>query len=342
MGYSLANTVLFYGLRVLALVVVVWLGMGSDGIIIGWSVAHLLAPVFLGTLLLVFLRRQDITLQWSSGHERDILGYGVYLALPFISIYLTPSLLNMIMGWLSTTEDVASLTICLSLASLTFVILTPISSVLLPAVSKAFADKEWQHISDLGSSAFKYLWLLGFCALSLTTFLGDKLILWIYGTGYEDAPACLRIMAFATFFESVKTVTDPLLNGTTYARAVTKIEILKLFLILLLGISLIHYLGLRGAGLALLIAYSISTFLKTYHVQKILAVNLCSIMLRFIPLILALVLFAYLDWPIWLFALLAVAIIVHQRMLPSDELRALVSLFMNAVRSSRREPSEPI
>jgi stage V sporulation protein B len=327
MEFSLVNTTLLNGLRLLALVVAVYLGLGVSAVVVGWSFTYTAALFLMVLLLLFFLRKKGFTLRWASGYERRIIKYGVYLALPFLGIYLIPHLLNMIMGWLSTMENVAYMSISLSLASLSFVVLTPVSNVLLPVASEAFAGDNWQRMSTVGRLAFKYLWLVSFGGLCFLAFFGEELITFLYGTEYVAAGDVLLIMAFSAFFESAKVITDPLLNGTKYARTVTWIEILKFSLVSGLGIGLIYLSGITGAAVTILVAYSASTGLKMYQVHKRLNIDLTSIAVQFTPLVLVLALFTYFDLPVWLFAIIAGAIIVCQRMISMREVRTTLSLF---------------
>jgi len=327
MGFSFVNSILFNGLRFIALITVICLDLGIDGVVAGWSFAYLVSLFLMILLFLFFLRKWGIKLQWTSGHERRIFKYGMYLALPFLGIYLIPYLLNIIIGWLSTADDVGYLAISFSLASLSFLVLTPVSNVLLPIASEAFASDDWERVSTIGKLNFKYLWLLSFGVLAFLSFFGEKLITLLYGAEYVGTVDALVIIAFAVFFESVKATTDPLLNGTKYARTVTRIEILKFALIVGLGIGLVYVRGVTGAATAIVIAYFVSAALKMYQVQKRLNVSLVGIAVEFVPLVLALVLFIYLGLPAWLFVILTVVIIVYRRLVPVRELQMMFSFF---------------
>jgi O-antigen/teichoic acid export membrane protein len=329
MEFSLINSILFNGSRFLALIITLCLSRGVTSIVVGFSLAYIAALVPMTSLFLLFLKRKNLALKWVRGYERHILRYGVYLTLPFLGIYLTPYLLNMLVGWLSAVENVAHLSISLSLASLSFVVLAPVSTVLLAATSKAFADGEWQRISVLARFSFRLLWIFSLSVLFLLAFFGDRLIVLLYGAEYAAAQEALVIMAFAVFFESAKMITDPLLNGTEYARTVTWIELAKFALICVLGSELIYLKGILGAGIAILIAYSVSTALKIYQVRKRLDIDLISPAIEFVPLVIALAAFVRFDLPAWLFALLAVAFVFWRGMIPIGELRKTLSLLIN-------------
>lgn len=332
MGYSFASTLLLSGLRFLSLIGAIYLELGVSGVIAGWSVAFLLALLLQVVLLIRFLHNQGITLRWSPGLERQLFMYGVYLALPFLGTYLIPYLLNMTMGWLSAAENVALLAVSLSLASLSFAILTPASNALLALASEAFANKDRQRMRTVGVLAFKYLWLISFGCLCMLAFFGKKLTALFYGPEYVAAGPALAIMAFAVFFESAKVVTDPLLNGTKYARTVTKIEFLKFALIAGLGSIFIYLNGITGAGLAILIAYAFSSCLKVYQVHRKLDIDLSGTALRFIPLLLVLAVFVWLGLAAWAFVVFAVLYVLSQKMLTLNELRSFLAHLAHTLR----------
>ena len=329
MGFSLINILLFEGLRFTALIAVICLGGGIYSIIIGWTVAKITAVLCVLIIFLYFLTKKNIKLQWNTGCELRIIKYGIYLAIPFLGIYLIPYLLNILIGWLLTTESVAFMAISLSLSSLSFLFLLPISKAMFPAISQAFANDNMQQISSLAEFSFKYVWLLSFSILFLLTFFADRIITLIYGTKYLAASTPLIVMAFAVFFESSKAITNPMLNGTKYAKTVAIIETLKFILILILGITLIYFKGITGAAIALLIAYLVSTILKMYQVKKALDINLIETAMEFIPLVIAIIIFLMLKLPAWLFAILAIAYIVYRKLISVQEICLIRKLFTN-------------
>ncbi|HEB41589.1 MAG TPA: hypothetical protein ENI08_01045 [Candidatus Dependentiae bacterium] len=255
--------------------------------------------------------------------------YSMFLVLPFLGMHLTPYLLKILMGWLCDTEKVAFFTISMSLSSLSILFLMPISNSILPVVSETHTQGNWQRMKMLSEISLKYLLFLSFGALFLLSFYGDKIITLIYGSKYLVANNALIIMAFAVFFESSKTITNPLLTGTKHASTITRIELLKFILIGSLGIGLIYTNGIIGAAIALLISYIFSTILKIQQVQKKLNINLARITLEFVPLVFALALFVFFNLPAWLFILLALTVILYFKMLSLREIRLILSLYRN-------------
>ena len=329
MDYSLASSLLFNGIRFVCLITILYLGLGTNFIIAGWTISQLISMCLIMIIFFSFLKKKAIKLQWTSSQKLRIIKYSIYLALPFWGIYLTPYFLKILTGWLSDAENVAFLSVSLSLSSLSLLFLIPVSNSFLPVVSEAFVSANWQRVNILSEVSFKYLLLFNLGVLFLLLFYGDKIIILIYGSKYLAANNALIIMAYAIFFESTKAITNPLLNGAKYARTVTKIELLKFALICILGITLIGINGITGAATAMLIACVVSTVLKIQQVQKKLDINLVRIMLEFIPLVLALALFVFLKLPPWPFILLALAVILYFKMLSLNEIRIILSLFKN-------------
>ena len=333
MVYSLVSTLLFEGIRMVVLITILCLGLGINFVVAGWTISQLIGICLIIIIFLAFLRKKGIKLQRTSNQKLRIIRYSIYLVLPFLGMHLAPYLLKILMGWLSNAGDVAFLTVALSLSSLPLLFLTPVSTSFLPIVSEAHTHANWQRMKILSEVSLKYLLLLSFGALFLLSFYGDKIIILIYGSKYLAANNSLIIIAFAVFFESSKTITNPLLTGTKHARTITRIELLKFILIGSLGIGFILTNGITGAATALLTSYIFSTILKIQQVQKKLNINLARIALEFVPLVSALALFVFFKLPAWLFVVLALTVIFYRKMVSIHELRIILTLLTNPAKS---------
>lgn len=328
MAYTLITTVLFDGLRFVALCIAIYAGFGINGVIIGWTLAKIAAILSITFVFMTFLRQKNVKLQRRSDYKLPIMKYGLYFTMPFLGGYLTPYLLNVMTGWFSTSQSVALLSISLSLSSITFLFSQPIATILLPVTSEAFAADNLQRISPLAKVAIKYICLLSFGILCLLVFFENRIIILIYGEKYSAAGLPLIIMAIAAFFESSKAVTTPLLNGTKYAKTVAIIEILKFAIILGVGTMLIYIKGPIGAAAALASAYLVSSTLKIYQVKKVLGIDLIKPVIEFIPLIIALIIFILLKLPAWIFAIIAISYVIYRKLFEIREIYAVLQLFV--------------
>jgi stage V sporulation protein B len=327
MKFSLISTFLFDGFRFLFLVIAVLLGSAIDGIITAWSAAMITGLLVITVIFIFFLKKRNVRIKWASNQGLRVIRYSIFLALPFLGIYFIPYLFNLLIGCLSTPENVAFFSISLSLSSIIFLFAIPLSTVLMPAASEAFASGDWSKIKISSRAFLKYLWLFSFIILFALCFFGRHIITFIYGEKYISAFGPLTVVAFAVFIESSKVVTNPLLNGTKHARTVTLIEAIRFGLIFGLGSIFIYLRGINGAAIALLIANTVSTVSKIYRVRKDLNVNLVDIMLQFIPLVIVLSTSVLFNLPWWLFGAVGIAIILYFKMLSLHEIRIILSLF---------------
>ena len=298
MKFSLISTFLFDGLRFLFLVIAVLFASTAGGIITAWSAAMIIGLLVIASFFFFFLKKRNVKIMWASNQELRIIRYSVFLALPFLGIYFIPYLFNLLIGCFSISENVAFFSISLSLSSAIFLFAIPLSNVLMPAASEAYASGDWSKIKMSSRAFLKYLWLFSFVILFTLCFFGRHIITFIYGENYIIAAGPLAVVAFAVFIESSKVVTNPLLNGTKHARTVTLIEAIRFGLIFGLGSIFIYLKGINGAAITLLIANSVSTVLKIYRVRKDLDVDLVDIILQFAPLVILLSTFVFFNLPL--------------------------------------------
>lgn len=321
MKYSFLGGLFREPLRLAALGIVILVGISIDRIILGWTIAIYLIFLFLTLLLGKFLSQRGWKLRLlSENKEEGFMKYSLYLYLPYIGVWVLPFLLNAFIGKFGTLSEVSLFAVAFSLTTLPYFLFLPLSGALLPAVSETYGNGlDVKPITLL----FTYVGIINFILLSILCFWRSFILTFLYGKEYQMAQTFLVILSFAVFFESFKIVADPLLKGTHYARVSMFIEIIRFGVILTGGIVLIHIWSALGAGIAILIVYFFSSFLKLYFVKKFLDIPCLSIFYYSFSWVLLLLVSLLLQIPFPLFLVLTFLVWIIERVISWKELNAL-------------------
>lgn len=232
-----------------------------------WSLSALAILLAHGVLFRVFARRQGIRLTGvRAPADLSLLGYSKYLYLPYISAWILPVLIRLIVARYSTDGSVGQIELALTITSLIMIFLMPVSQTLFPLVSQTHARNE-----TLRGPVRVFTRLIGLAAFIVTALLfitGPWLLTAFYGPAYRDAAPYLMAAAAAIFLDSFKIVTTPLLKGSNEGRLLTWTDILRLALILAAGIPLTAIYGALGALFVLVGANLVAAGLQLWLVQR--------------------------------------------------------------------------
>ncbi|MFC1697862.1 oligosaccharide flippase family protein [Nanoarchaeota archaeon] len=326
MKYSFFTNVIQQFFSFLITVILVITGYGVFGALLGRVIGFALA-VIIGTIFSIFiLKKYKITSKTSTWNGNRILSYGILMYLPFLSIFIIPSLLNIIIGGYLYAKDVALFGVSFSLVSLSFLILIPLSNVLLPTFSELNAKKD-KLIKTLSTLALKYIGIISYTVAFIFVYFSAFILKIIYGNEFIDASLIVVMLAFAVFLESFKVVTDPLLNGTNLAKYVTIAETIKFIIIFGLGILFVKYYGIIGGAYAVLIAFFVSITLKLLFVNIKLKISLIdSKLINYLFLISLLAVFFILNIPVWWTLLASIIIIILTKCVSIKEIKQILKI----------------
>src|SRR4030042_4836384 len=185
-------------------------GISIDRLVIGWTVLAIAGFVVMGFCFITSLHHHNIQFcvpSYSVG--KKVIKYGLYLYLPFLSIFIIKYMLTLFLGAFSLKQDVSFFAISTSLVSISFLLFTPVSKMLMPTVSRIYAAQDYNKMQVMGKTLTKYIGLANIAIVSIFCFGGTFILRLIYGSAYLDAGGVLIILSLATFFEIFKLITDP-------------------------------------------------------------------------------------------------------------------------------------
>ena len=324
MKHSTAISIVNSGLRLAVPLFLLLLGLKIFGVVVGVVLGAAVAGIFSILVSLKYLKDKGIKLEKTEKMRQEMLSYGLLMYLPFLGIYLMPSLLNLLVGGLGSVSNVSYFAVSMTTTNLLFLFLMPLSLALLPMTADMYANaNKRKEIALLGNTFLRYSLLASFVVIIFLTFFSSEILSIFYGKNYGAAGLVLSILSIAVFFETMRIVADPLLNATNNAKNVSKAELIKFLAIILVGFLLIPSNGIIGAAIAVLVAYIISNLLKLFYIKR-MGVSLISAKIHvFIILVLLLALFLIFKQPFYYFIILFAVIIIFTKVVTLNELKLI-------------------
>jgi O-antigen/teichoic acid export membrane protein len=144
-----------------------------------------------------------------------------------------------------------------------------------PRISRGLKDKiSNEDVSIIYSVGFKYLFYLAIPLIVGTLFIGDKIILLLYGDEFQNAGVVFRILIFAAAFNFFNIFFSGFLYAWNKQKELTYLQIGSIFLNVLFNLLLIPKYNQLGPAIASVISHGfgfIVGFLmihrKLYHMQ---------------------------------------------------------------------------
>jgi len=271
MKYSFLAAVVREPIKVVVLLALAPLGLTVALAVWGWFIWSVITVLLTLGLMILFLRKHGLGLRVRGRWEgRGLLASSRYLYLPHLSACLLPVLLRLLVNRFSPTGGVGAFHNAMSLATLTMMLFLPISQALLPAFAHAHARR--QSLDALGHAATRFVGLVAFLGLLFYSLYSAPLLA-IFGAAYQEVGLFLAMAVVGIFFDSFKTITNPLLKGAMQARAVTWIEVVRLVVTLATGIPLTLRFGPLGMVEGFVLGCFVTTVLQFFCVRHLLGVH---------------------------------------------------------------------
>ncbi len=274
MKYTLAASLVREPVKIAVFGVLILAGFTLRGAILGWVVWAGVTLVLTTAVFAVFVRRQGLMLAGAGPWDGEgLLAHSRYLYLPAISVVILPAGLRLMVSRFSPAGGVGMFDLAHSLAMYSMLLLLPIAQALLPAASHAHSRR--LPMADLARRGTRVVGFIAFGALVFHALVGGR-ILGLYSSVYRDAKVFLVVAVIATYFESYKVITGPMLQGARQARTSTWIEVVRLVVTFGAAVPLTRHFGGLGTAEALLLGCLTSAVLQFAAVHRHLGVNCWS------------------------------------------------------------------
>jgi O-antigen/teichoic acid export membrane protein len=258
MQYSLVQDVTTHVPRLAICLVAALSALSWRWFIWGWTGWYVVAAVVGLSLLAAVLRRMGQSFSLAGYEPVMRLRTGAVLFTPLAAAFILYYLANAVIWWLDPHgAGYRSVGLFAPLWSLTRgyeVLLIPLATALLPAVSDAHGTRDPRVLESL---VRRTLMVTGLAALGIFLLFvaAPHLLLGLFSPEYQALAFPLGILAFGMAFETQRCALDPILNGSGLARWVTAIDWAKFVLLLVLAVPLYRAHYLTGISLAFVGAF---------------------------------------------------------------------------------------
>lgn len=155
------------------------------------------------------------------------------------------------------------------IVKMSLVLITSVATVLLPKVSKAYAEEKYDEIKEYLNGAYRFTWFMGIPLMCGVVAISPHLVPVFFGTGYEPVAQILPIMSLLFIFMATNQINCTLF----FVSAEKEDKYLKYMLIggivnVGLNLFLIKYSGAIGAAIGTVIGEIVITILELTYIAK--------------------------------------------------------------------------
>ena len=225
----------------------------------------------LNNLLNIILSRQYINLNKLSilqlfKHIKPLVL--IFSSIFFASVYSTID--TFLLGFLKGYKDVGFYSASSRITKMTIPILTSMSAVLLPMLSVAIKEHDYNKIQVISRKSIDFVLLVAMPITVGLFFLSPELIRLFYGESFEPAILSLKIMSPIVLIIGLSTVfAVQILTPASLDSEVAKSVIIGLFFSLALNFILIPIIGFIGASISNITAEALVMFLFFNQTKKV-------------------------------------------------------------------------
>jgi stage V sporulation protein B len=277
MKYTALADSVFQVSKILISVVLIFLGLGSFGIISALALGSLIT-VSIGLKLVRKLLLGNNPLKKREEEEdlpnlRHVMRFS---ALNYLSIgmsILSVQICYILLGSQHNFSSVAVFGISALLSGIVGGVTESVGRAILPTTSEKRQDRVDQDLSVAVNSAFRLsLVLSGFIYIVLL--IAPAQVLSLLSKEYATASQVLGILVLTSIGSSLTTFIYYMLNGMGKPQWVARISIISSSMEIGLAFLLVPYFGMHGASIALLVGTLASNFLAIYYARKLETLNM--------------------------------------------------------------------
>lgn len=199
--------------------------------------------------------------------SKKILKTSMPLMLVSASLIISSSIDSVMIGWLSTTEQVGLFAIALKLALLTSFFMQITISTLGPKIASLYHSGKEKEMQQMVKQITKGLTIIGFLVLGGIIIFG-KFILSIWGEEFTEAYWLLVVLGIGQFFNIASGPVGNLLTMTNHEKILKNITLVTLSLNILMNIVLINKYEALGAAIATATTVALNMIITTIYVKR--------------------------------------------------------------------------
>ena len=193
----------------------------------------------------------------------------VVLFFPSVAIYVYTSLDKVMLGMMSTTEDVGYYSQAEKIVKLVMTIVTSLGVVMVPKIANFVKNQEWIQVKNYFSKAIRFVTFLAFPMILGIICVADEFIPLFLGDGYEKSIILLKMCSPLILIIGIASITGQAIlvsmnKNSYYTMTVISGAIINT----ILNAILIPKYNSYGATIATLVAESVVTTLQLIGVRR--------------------------------------------------------------------------
>ena len=179
---------------------------------------------------------------------------------------------------MKSTTDTGWYTAALNLCGIFQFIPASIAGAILPAMTRFAREKDLQSLSSTLRKAIKCILIIVLPIAAGTTFLSDKIIIYIYGLEYSSAIFTLRILIWMIVLSFPNTIFNAALSSIDEEKKFVRVQAFGTALNILLCALLIPHLGHDGLAISVISSQFVVFVFALFYLSKYFTkINLSSI-----------------------------------------------------------------
>ena len=131
----------------------------------------------------------------------------ILLFLPVAAIYVYTYVDKIILGMLSTTEQVGFYSQSENLVKIVMTTLTSLGTVLLPRISKLLGQKKWDEVKNEVNNSIKFVIMLGLPMVFGLILTSSLFVPWFFGDEYLPCIFLIQLLSFLIVIIGLSSVT---------------------------------------------------------------------------------------------------------------------------------------
>jgi O-antigen/teichoic acid export membrane protein len=180
---------------------------------------------------------------------------------------------QVLLGLLSSAEQVAYFAVASRIAMLVSFVLLAINGILSPKFAEVSAQQDTPRLQQLYRSSTRLMIVLT-CPFLLLIFIFSPEVLLLFGSDYQQASSVLRVLIAAQFVKVMVGSVGQLLIMTNLQRHQRNNLILSVVILLGLIVYLVPMYGALGAAIACFFAITCNNMLGLFQVYKKLNIRM--------------------------------------------------------------------
>jgi O-antigen/teichoic acid export membrane protein len=268
-----AEYIIMPSVRLAAILLLFFFGFRLWGVVIGTSLAALIASAYLAGRFSV-LQRNLPTLAQLGGDSRQVMEtvrYSLIIAGAMSVTMLTRSVDTLFLGYFSTAQDVGQYSLVQMMLILVGLFGAALGQSLGAQIAEKFSDNDSVGIEHLLERNVRLIALVSCPLFAIFYFWGADLVL-IFGPSYRVPPAVVRWSAASALLLTLMACAGFALSMTGKHTLELKILSLGLVSSVVLCATMIPIFGQVGAACAVFISLMLVNILRLYAVWRVLRV----------------------------------------------------------------------